>query len=119
MTEFSDENTITKLDGTVVKCVDNMLVLYIYNDYTDLNIKLIDEYDLDLKIFYQDIPDIDNIIKEIPMDKLSIIVNKTSEIIENSKTTKEMTFNLENAKRFISFSTELIISNIRELMEEV
>ena len=41
---------------TVVECKGHMLELYIYNDYTNLNIKLIDEYNLDLKIFYNKLP---------------------------------------------------------------
>ena len=59
---------ITKLDGTIVECKGNMLSLYIYNDYTNLNIKLLDEYDLDLKIFYNELPPLKNIIEEIQMD---------------------------------------------------
>lgn len=43
---------ITKIDGTVVESKGHMLELYIYNDYTNLNIKLIDEYNLDLKNIY-------------------------------------------------------------------
>ena len=70
-----------------------MAMIYIYNDYTNLNIQIIDEYQLDLKIFYNEIPDIDNIIKEIPMDKLYLIINKAGEIIENSKINKEFVFN--------------------------
>ena len=66
--EIYNNDYIQKLDGTKVKCYDNMLLTYMYNDYTDLNLKLIDEYDLDLSIFYEDIPKFDNIIKEIPMD---------------------------------------------------
>lgn len=42
---------ITKIDGIVVESKGHMLELYIYNDYTNLNIKLIDEYNLDLKKF--------------------------------------------------------------------
>ena len=47
---------------TVVECKGHMIELYIYNDYTNLNIKLIDEYNLDLKIFYNKLPQLDNII---------------------------------------------------------
>ena len=110
-----DKNIITKLDGTKVECHGEMAVLYIYNDYTDLNSKLIDEYNLDLKIFYNEIPKIDNIIKEIPMDKLYLIINKTGEIIENTKKTKSMVFNIDSIKTFIELSVKLIISNLEDL----
>ena len=51
-----------------------MMVQYIYNDYTNLNIKIIDEYEMDLSIFYRDIPKIDNIITEIPLDNIKILI---------------------------------------------
>ena len=115
VTEIDSDGLITKLDGTKVKCTDNMLYIYIYNDYTNLNIKLIDEYDLDLKIFYNEVPKLENIIKEIPMDKISIIINKAGEIIENSKNKKEYLFNVDNIKTFITTSTDFILSNLKEM----
>ena len=98
MTEikFEDTNIITKLDGTNVNCNGNMFTLYIYNDYTNLNIKLIDEYNLDLKIFYNEIPKLENIIQEIPMEKIGLIVDKAGEIVENTKEHKDFVFNLDN-----------------------
>ena len=115
VTEIDSDGLITKLDGTKVKCVDNMLYIYMYNDYTNLNIKLIEEYDLDLKIFYDEIPELENIIKEIPMDKISVIVDKAGEIIENSKKRKEYLFNIDNIKTFVTTSTDLILSNLKEM----
>ena len=117
MTEvrFEDSNIITKLDGTNIKCNGNMFTLYIYNDYTNLNIKLIDEYDLDLKIFYNEIPVFENIIQEIPMEKISLIVDKAGEIIENTKEHKEFVFNLDNINKFIETSVEIILGNLKEL----
>jgi len=110
-----DKYIVTKLDGTKIKFdTEYLLYKYIYNDYTNLNINLIDEYNLDLKIFYEDLPKIDNIIREIPMDKLDVLQNKMSEIIENSKETKLYVFDLDNIKQFISVSTERIINNIEQ-----
>jgi hypothetical protein len=113
--EIYDKDIIRKLDGTIVKCEDKKAAEYIYNDYTNMNIKLIDEYNLDLKIFYNEIPEIENIIEEIPMDKLDIVVNKMGEIIINSKVKNDLVFNIEHIKNFISFSTKLILSNLNEL----
>ena len=88
VTEFYDKPMITKLDGTVVKCSGNMLSLYVYNDYTNLNIKLIDKYNMDLKIFYNQLPKLSNIIEEIPMDKMGLLLSQMGIIIENSKEKK-------------------------------
>ena len=89
-----------------------MLSQYIYNDYTDLIINLIDDYNLDLKIFYNEIPDMDNIIEEIPMDKLYLIVNKAAEIIENTKFRKDLVFNMEDIHKFIKYSSDIILTDI-------
>ena len=105
---------ITKLDGTKIKGNDNIFTLYIYNDYTNLNSKLLDEYNMDLKIFYNELPEIDNIIEEIPMDKLNLLINETSFIIENARREKEYLFDIEDIKKFISTSSELILAYINE-----
>lgn len=116
---FYQDNMVTKLDGTVVECKGKMLDLYIYNDYTNLGMRLLDEYNLNLKIFYNDISELENIIEEIPMDKINIIVNQVANIIEKSREYKEFIFNIENIKSFIKLSTELILSKIKEIDYEV
>ena len=113
--EFCDDNMITKLDGTTVKCTGNMLFLYIYSDYTNLNLQLFDEYDMDLHIFYEEHPPIENIIEEIPMDEIQIIIDKASVVIENSSLYKDFVFNINNIRKFIDFSVELIIAKLNEL----
>lgn len=60
----------------------------IYNDYTNLNTVLLDEYNMDLNIFYNEPPQLNNIIQEISMEKIKIVINKASVIIENSKIKK-------------------------------
>lgn len=115
VTEFYDKPMITKLDGTVVKCSGNMLSLYVYNDYTNLNIKLIDRYNMDLKIFYNQLPKLSNIIEEIPMDKMGLLLSQMGIIIENSKEKKDYIFNIENIEKFIATSVELILGKITKL----
>ena len=113
MSEIIKKDVVTKLDGTVVKCDD--VSKYVYNDYTNLNVRLIDEYDLDYKIFYEEIPEMEDIIDEIPMKDLYMIVNQAGLIISNSKRSKEYIFNVEQVKRFIDVSVKYILSNLNEL----
>lgn len=115
MSEVCNNNYITKLDGTNVKCNESMLCMYIYNDYTNLNIKLLDEYQLNLKIFYNELPKFNNIIEEIPMNKINLLINQISKIIENSKKRKDLIFNMDNVKIFIQTSVELILAKLKEL----
>lgn len=43
-----------------------------------------------MKIFYEEIPYIPNIISEIPIDRLNLIVDKTGILIEESKKGKNI-----------------------------
>lgn len=113
--EIYRKNFITKLDGTVVKCSGNMQEMYIYNDYTNLNTKLLDSYNLKLDIFNNSTPVFTNIIDEIPMEKIDIIINQVLLVIENSKTNKDLVFNFENIENFIKMTVELILSKLKEI----
>jgi len=105
---------VTFIDGSKLLCDKDDFIKYVYNDYTNINVKLIDRYNIDLKIFYNEIPNVDYIIEEIPMDKLNLIINKTSTIIANTKINKTYLFNLKNVENFINFATEIIISGIEK-----
>ena len=114
ITEINDKDMIKTLDGKTIKCSKEEILNYIYNDYTNLNARLIDEYDLDLKIFYNDIPELNNIIEEIPMDKIKLIVDEAGLIIKNTTVKKDMVFNVENVKKFISLCVDIISSEIEK-----
>ena len=115
ITEVTTEDTITTLDGKIIKCNKDDMLYYIYNDYTNLNKKLLRMYNIDSNIFYKGIYNIDNIIDEIPMEKLSIIINKTNEIIENSHSKESYIFNIYNIIQFINTSINLIELKLKEL----
>ena len=70
---------------------------------------------MDLKIFYNEPPIINNIIEEIPMDKLDVIIKQVSIIIENTKKNKDLVFNIDNINKFIETSVDLIIAKLKEL----
>jgi len=116
--EIYDKVSIKKLDGTVIKCTKEMASTYIYNDYTNLNIDLIDKYELNLKIFYSELPKIDPIITEIPMNRLDLLIEKMGLIIKNTKVNKSYVFDLENIDSFIKMSIELTLAKIKEIENE-
>lgn len=109
-----DSSMIKKLNGEVVKCNGDMKKMYIYNDYTNLNIQVIDEYDLNLKIFYNDIPEFKYGIDEIPMDKINLVVDKLGLIIAATKEHKAFVFDITNIKKFIETSVKIILSDVIE-----
>lgn len=85
-------NYIKLLDGTVITTTPEELQNIIYQDYTNLNIKLLDEYKMDLSLFYEDFIKPNTTLDEIPTDKLNILIDKMGLIIENSKEEKPYTF---------------------------
>ena len=113
--DFYDNGVIYKLDGTIKAIPEDIKTEYFYNDYTNLNIKLIDEYNLDLSIFYEDIPTLNNIIKEIPMDRIDVIINQASIIIENTKESKSYVFDMNLVNKFIKTSVDYILSNLKDI----
>ena len=103
---------IKVLSGNKIKCTKEEIEKLIYNDYTNLNISLIEEYDLDLSLFYEDI-EIPNIkFDEIPLDKLQVIVDQMGIIIENSKKEYTYSFNIDNVKQFIELCKKTISNDI-------
>lgn len=112
--EITNLNTsITLLNGDTLKCSKEEINKLIYNDYTNLNILLIEEYNLDLSLFYEEIEIPKVKFTEIPLDKLQIIVDQMGIIIENSKKSFTYSFNLDNVKQFINTCTDLISNDIK------
>ncbi len=84
----------------------------IYNDYTNINIDLIDKYMLPLKIFYNEFKCPQSIITEIPVDKLDILIEKMGLIIEESKQEKTFMFDTTDIEIFITNTVRYIIKDI-------
>lgn len=99
-------------DGTKIDYDEKTFKKYLYNDYTDLNVKLLDEYNLDLSLFYNPLEKPNIEMDEIPVERLQELLDASSVIIENSKKHKKYLFNMENIKEFISVSTDLITGEI-------
>lgn len=113
--DFYKDGKVYKLDGTVEEINNDDLKKYFYNDYTNLNIRLIDEYELELSMFYEEIPKFQPIIEEIPMDQIQIIVDAAGIIIENTKVHKDYVFNMEMIHHFIDSSVSYILSNLKDI----
>ena len=114
ITEIVENETIHLLNGKNINKDPALYTELIYNDYTNLNIQLIDEYNLDLSLFYNDavVPNIE--MSEIPISKLPILIDYTGIIIQNTKENKAYTFDLDQIKTFIKTSSHLIIAAIAE-----
>ena len=87
----------------------------IYNDYTNLNITLIDNHSLNLDLFFNEIQLPESKIMEIPVDKLDILIEKMGIIIEESKEEKTFIFDSTDIEEFIKNTVKYIIRDIQML----
>ena len=107
-------NSIRLLDGTILTTTEKELRELIYSDYTNLNIKLIDDYNLDLSLFYDEFQIPNTNFKEIPVQKLNILIDQMGIIIENSKENKSFSFDIYSVKNFIEDSTSKILEELNK-----
>ena len=84
---------IIKKDGTQIPYVsDNMLRLYLYTDYSNKSFDLIKEYNLDLEFLYKNEYYANNIIEEIPYEKIGLLIDETVKILKQKKYDKNLLF---------------------------
>ena len=112
--KITNENSVRLLDGTTLNTTREEITNLIYSDYTDLNRKIIEEYNLDLSLFYEEFQIPDTTINEIPIDKLDILINKMGILIENSKETKSYTFDILTINDFIDKCADEIIDILKK-----
>lgn len=115
ISQYYRHNYVKTFNDIYIILPEEEKIRYIYNDYTNINIQLIDKYNLDLKIFYNELPEFEKTIEEIPMDKLKEIVDYTGVIVANSKENKTYMFDLDDVVQFIQTSVKLIISDLTHL----
>lgn len=106
---------ITLKDGTKKKMNDDEFTMLIYNDYTDLNSKLIDYYNLDLSVFYDnyDLPQV--YIEEIPKDNLNVIIDKMGTICSLEGKNKEYIITLEPVVHFIDYCAIYVLDYLKTI----
>lgn len=105
---YTRENVKKKVTYTAIRDL-------IYNDYTNINTDLIDKYMLPLDIFYEEFREPQTAIREIPVDKLDILIDKMGLIIEESKKEKNFVFDMSDVEIFINNSVKYIIKDIQIL----
>ena len=86
----------------------------IYSDYTSLNTEIIDEYHLDLSLFYEEYVPPKTNFKEVPIENLDILLNKIGIIIENAKSEKTYAIDFGRIREFINRCADEIVREIKK-----
>lgn len=108
------ENCIKLLDGSTINVTNEEKLRLIYNDYTNLNVYLLDAYNLDLSLFYEELVIPNSNIDEIPIDKLQILLDQMGLIVMNSKQEKAYIFDESIINEFIDYCVDKILKKINE-----
>lgn len=109
-------NYIRMLDGTILQLEPEEMRKIMYQDYTNLNVKLLDEYNLDCSLFYENFFRPKTTIDEIPVDKLYELIDAMGIIIKNSTEQKAYTFDLYTVLDFIDEVSLKLINNLNKKM---
>ena len=99
--KIAEGTSIKLLDGTIINAKEEQITNMIYSDYTNINIQIIENHNMDLSLFYEEFQKPKTIIDEIPIDKLDILINKMGIIIENSKQEQTYSFDTYLVEDFI------------------
>ena len=105
--------SVKLLDGTIINTTEKEISKMIYQDYTSLNIQIIDYYNLELSLFYEDFKIPKSTLDEIPLDKLNILIDKMGIIIENSKQEKNYIFDINSINSFIEKTVQTIKKELK------
>lgn len=115
LNNFICNNSIKLLDGTIIETTKEEMQNMIYSDYTNMNIQLIDKYDMDLSLFYEEFQEPKTEINEIPTNNLDILINKMGILISNSQEEKAYTIDIYLVENFIDYACEEILKKLNSL----
>lgn len=107
------DNTIKLSNSSIISTTPEEIENMLYSDFTNMNLRIIDEYEMDLSIFYEEFIPPTTQLQEIPIDQLDILLNKMGIIIENSQEEKSYTLDFEAIKTFIENTSKKIIEELK------
>ena len=106
---------VKPLNGDVIKISKKERTKMLYNDYTNLNPLLIDEYNLTLDIFYTEYVPPQTTIDEIPINKLNLLIEDAGILIQNLSQEKEYIIDISSIKAFIDDCVEEIYAKLQSI----
>ena len=107
---------VTDLDGNVHKINNEEFCKILYNDYSNLNKKIIDDYNMDLSLFYEEFDYPESNIAEIKEIYFDEIIKKMSNYVLVSKKHSYL-LDEENIYIFIEYTADYCVQKIKELYQ--
>lgn len=107
-----DDETIVDTDGNKVSLKGITIGDIIYNDYTNLNVQIIDYYNLNFKLFYEEFTYPEPNIKEVSKSTFPLVIDKMGIIISNSAKYNYI-LKLDKITHFIEYATIYVLERLK------
>lgn len=111
---YRNQNNYFLKNGEKIYITEEEFCRLLYNDYTNLNSQLLDYYNMDLSLFYDEYEFPKNKIEEIPYNELRKLVDKMGLICSGDGSTKEYALSIENIVHFIEYSAIYVMDKLKE-----
>lgn len=108
-----DDDTIVDNNGNKVSLAGITISDIIYNDYTNLNMEIIDYYGLDLKIFYEKFEYPTPVIKEVPKENFDLLIEKLG-MISTASSEYNYILKLDKITHFIEYATIYVLEELKK-----
>lgn len=114
---YDEKSNFVLKDGQKVYITKDEFGKLIYNDYSNLNGRLLDYYDMDLSVFYDEYEFPEIFIEEIPKQHLRTLIDKMGLICSKDYSNKEYVLSIENVIHFIEFTVLYVWDNIKKYVK--
>lgn len=104
---------VETLDGELKSVNGKELQDMSYSDYSAINMYLMDKYNLDLSIFYNDIKVPESSIKELNISNIKLLLDEMGLILLRDRKRVRYLFNEEMVDKFIEDSSNEIINFLK------
>lgn len=108
-----DDDTIVDNNGNKVSLAGITISDIIYNDYTNLNMEVIDYYGLDLKIFYEKFEYPTPVIKEVPKENFDLLIEKLG-MISTASSEYNYILKLDKITHFIEYAAIYVLEELKK-----
>jgi len=113
--KFYKNDTLTMANGTIIPATNEIKLQYLYKDYSIINNKIIDIYNINVEDFNINNLHLSNTIKEIDINKIDILIDKTKTFINEEINEEPKVITIEKIKEFIKESVDIILKNIENM----
>lgn len=110
------DGVLYKLDNTVEVVSNKDRLKYFYHDYDLLNKKLIELYGIKLDFLKEDIPKLEDIIREYSYDKTSVILEEAIDVISRDSDGVFYVFDEKLVSDFIDRAVEVIYDDLEKIL---